>query len=151
MVFLKELFYAHQAIFGGELSGHIFFPESSGCESPMLALYYLLALLEKYPDLTLSQMVAKIHHYYKLPLINYTTLLKFEILERVSEFYHTYPQDRTDGVRVNGEDRRLLVRASNTEPILRLYIETKNKEMWDQKFAEVEQLFGSDCTRFAHH
>lgn len=141
MVFLKELFYDHQAIFGGELSGHIFFPESSGCESPMLALYYLLALLEKYPEHTLSSLVNTIHHYYKLPLINYTTQHKFTIIERVSEYFKQYPQDRTDGVRIDGDGWWLLVRASNTEPILRLYIEANTQDIREAKFSEVESIF----------
>ena len=150
MVFLKEKFHKHNALFWWELSGHIFFPESNWCESPLLALYYLLALVQK-EEKALSVLIDEISSYYKPPLINYSTPIKLEILERIKKRYPDDPHDMTDGIRVNGDWRRILVRASNTEPFIRLYIEANSKEIYDQKLSEVEKVFGDDCKVFSHH
>ncbi len=44
--FIKEKFVEHNAVFGGELSGHLFFTETWGLENTLFALYHILDELQ---------------------------------------------------------------------------------------------------------
>lgn len=87
-------------------------------------------------------MITTINPYYKPALVNYEVHNKDEILDRIKTHFAAYELDFTDGIRVNMPDFWFLVRASNTEPIIRLYSEAKNGEIWRQHIEEVNQILG---------
>jgi phosphomannomutase len=60
----------NDSAFGGELSCHFLFPETSYSESPLLALAYVLKTLEGYP--TIADAISQINPYVTPPLRNYT-------------------------------------------------------------------------------
>ncbi|MEX2416978.1 MAG: phosphomannomutase/phosphoglucomutase, partial [Actinomycetota bacterium] len=58
-------------------------------------------------------------------------------MERLAEVFSDGKQDRTDGLTVEYEDWWFNVRPSNTEPLLRLNVEAKTKELLEEKTAEL--------------
>ena len=134
--YIKEKMIEHNAIYGGELSGHLFFPEAWSIEFPLLALYHTLSEMEQFD--WFDEMVAGICTYYKPPLVNYTVQDKEAVLETIKKAYSSYEQDYTDGVRVNFNDGWFLVRPSNTEPKMRMYIEGPTKEICEARVKELE-------------
>ncbi len=135
---IKEKMVKHNAIYGGELSGHLFFPKVWSVEFPLLALYHVLSEMEWYA--TFSDMIADICVYYKPPLVNYKVDDKDGCLEAIKEIYKDHEQDLTDGVRVNLSDGWFLARKSNTEPKIRIYVEWENKIWCDEKLKEIEEI-----------
>lgn len=138
--FIKEKFDAHNAVFGWELSGHLFFKESWWLESPLIALYHLMDEMAWYENA--AAMIAAIMPYYKPALVNYEVHDKDVVLQGLEDHFAAYEIDRTDGIRVNMQDFWFLVRASNTEPIIRVYSEAKNKTIRQEKMKEVNEVLG---------
>ena len=60
-----------------------------------------------------------------------------EVIERVAEHYADLPQDRMDGLTVDGGDWWFNLRPSNTEPLLRLNLEAPDRAACDERVAEV--------------
>lgn len=67
--FVKEKFKEHNAVFAGELSGHLFFTEVGGFESSVMAAALLLLCREQYKSISVMQ--ASIMTYYKPAMFQY--------------------------------------------------------------------------------
>ena len=121
----------NKGIMGGEVSAHYSFRDNTYADSGFIALVILLELLSEI-DKPLSQIVKPFYAYHKLPEIN--TLVE-DINEKIEEIKNKYKrcsQDYLDGVTVDNWEKRgwwFNVRPSNTEPLLRLTIEAKDKKM----------------------
>jgi phosphomannomutase/phosphoglucomutase len=67
-------------------------------------------------------------------------------IEKILAFYTPFDPkvDRTDGISVEFEDWRFSLRGSNTEPLLRLNVETRaNEPLLDEKVIQIEKLIHS--------
>jgi len=118
----------NKGIMGGEVSAHYSFRDNTYADSGFIALVILLELLSEI-DKPLSQIVKPFYAYHKLPEIN--TLVE-EKIEEIKNKYKRCSQDYLDGVTVDNWEKRgwwFNVRPSNTEPLLRLTIEAKDKKM----------------------
>ncbi|MGI5879188.1 MAG: phosphomannomutase/phosphoglucomutase [Syntrophomonadaceae bacterium] len=124
---MKEI----NAIFTGEMSGHMFFAdEYYGYDDAVYAAARLLALLSK-SEQKLSEMLADIPVYYSTPEIRVTNSdqEKFEIVNKVlKHFQKKYDVITVDGARVLFPDGWGLVRASNTGPELIVRCEGRTPE-----------------------
>jgi phosphomannomutase len=138
--FIKEQYKEHQAVFGGELSGHLFFSEVGGFESALFALLLILRSMDSHADA--RSMVDSIMPYYKPALINYTVEDVPSALEAIKQAYKNSTQDYTDGIRIDGAGWWLLVRGSNTEPKVRFYAETRTVEQYEEIKSKVEKVLG---------
>jgi phosphomannomutase len=121
-------------LFGGELSAHLFFGEVGGFECPLLALYYLMDECSSHESL--SQAVLPYIKYYKPALRKYEVSSQDEvtiILDKIQETYAEYTLDFTDGVGVYADDFWFVIRASNTEPVLKMVMEANSKAIWNDK------------------
>lgn len=134
--YIKEHFDAHDALAGVELSGHLCFQQTHGHESPLLAL---LLLLQWACQTTMSAWLAQVAPVCKPPLVNLHVADASQALQTLTSQFAHLPQDYTDGVRVSWADRWFLVRASNTEPILRIYIEAPDMTQYDRLFALIQE------------
>jgi len=134
--YIKEKMIENNAIFGWELSWHLFFPKVWSIEFPLLALFHTLSEMEWYQ--TFDAMISDICKYYKPPLVNYHIQDKDTVLQKIKEKYANYEQDLTDGIRINMENGRSLVRKSNTEPKIRMYCEAKDKSSCEAIIKELE-------------
>ena len=125
--FIKERMRSENAIYGGEMSAHHYFRDFAYCDSGMIP-WLLVAELISRSGKPLSELVGeRIQAYPCSGEINYRVTDAQAALERVSEYYaNQSPRvDRTDGLSLEFETWRLNLRSSNTEPLLRLNVETR--------------------------
>lgn len=142
--FVKEMFKKEDALFGGELSAHLFFGEIGGFESPLLALYYMMDEVASYEKV--SEAIAPYMKYYKPALKKYIVASRNDIdavYDRIKEEYKDYTLDYTDGVWVYGDDFWFVIRASNTEPVLKMVMEANTQEIWEREIIWLEVCIAS--------
>ena len=136
--FIKSTMAETGAVFGGEHSAHYYFTEFFNADSGILAAMHVLAALGS-QELPLSEMMAEYKRYEASGEINSTVADQSASTRAVLDAFadRTESVDRLDGVTVElkGTDAWFNVRASNTEPLLRLNVEAPTR-------AEVDALVG---------
>ena len=141
--FIKERMREEDAIYGGEMSAHHYFKDFAYCDSGMIP-WLLIAEFMSISNKKMSEMVAqRVKSYPCSGEINYTVNNVPAILARIMKcFAKDSPKiDKTDGVSLDFGDWRMNIRASNTEPLLRLNVESRgNYDLVWQKVKEVESL-----------
>lgn len=128
--FIKERMRAEDAVYGGEMSAHHYFRDFAYCDSGNIP-WLLVAELMSVTGKTLAQLVDE--RIAKFPCsgeINYEVADVKGTIEKI--LAHYLPQnptvDRTDGISVEFADWRFSLRGSNTEPLLRLNVESRGDE-----------------------
>lgn len=125
--FIKERMRAEDAVYGGEMSAHHYFRDFAYCDSGMIP-WLLVAELMSRKDKTLSDLVAeRIAKYPSSGEINSTLENPQSAIDRILEIYKTdaVELDYTDGISVDMGDWRFNLRLSNTEPVIRLNVESR--------------------------
>ncbi len=123
--FIKATMAETGAVFGGEHSAHYYFRDFWGADSGMLAAMHVLAALGE-QDLPLSQLMARYERYAASGEVNSTVADQAERTKAVLDAFSgdTVSTDRLDGVTVElASGAWFNLRASNTEPLLRLNVE----------------------------
>jgi phosphomannomutase len=129
---IKDRMAATNAAFGGEHSAHYYFKSFWGADNGMLAAMHVLAEFGSQPE-TLSAISKQYNPYFLSGEINSTVTDVPAARARIEEAFKDRASfDHLDGVTVSGEDSQgdwwwFNVRASNTEPLLRLNVEAKAK------------------------
>lgn len=124
------------AIFAGEGSGHFFYRAAGNAESQVITiLTVLLALTEE--NKTLSQLVEEVKRSFESGETNFKVSNAPEILEALKEKYRDGNLDSLDGISITYPNWRFNVRTSNTEPLLRLNLESYSKDEMEQKRDEL--------------
>ncbi len=130
--FIKARMAETGAVFGGEHSGHFYFRDFWRADSGMLAALHVLAALGRTPDGTaLSDVLAPYHRYASSGEINTVVEDQRAVVAKVAAAYRDRPEvslDELDGLSVDGPDWWFNVRASNTEPLLRLNVEGPDED-----------------------
>lgn len=140
--FIKAQMAEHSAAFGGEHSAHYYFQEFWNADSGMLAALHVLAALGQ-TEQSLSELMAQYSRYQASGEINSTVAdqaaSQKSILDEMADDIESV--DELDGVTVElkGTDAWFNVRASNTEPLLRLNVEAKTQKEVD---GIVERVLG---------
>jgi phosphomannomutase len=125
--FIKAEMAAHDAVFGGEHSGHFYFRDFWNADSGMLAALHTLAALGGQPG-PLSALLSDYDRYAASGEINSTVADPLAALGEVRAAYAGHPVDETDGLTVDlGDGAWFNVRPSNTEPLLRLNVEARDE------------------------
>jgi phosphomannomutase len=124
------------ALFAGELSGHYYFSQNSGAEAGSLPALLLLNLMTTTKE-PISALVAGLHRYSHSGEINSEVADKDTVLNALRSRYGDGEQHELDGLKVSYQDWWFNVRASNTEPLLRLNLEAKTPELLAEKQAEL--------------
>ncbi len=127
--FIKAEMAATGAIFGGEHSGHFYFRDFWYADSGMLAALHVLAALGGQRDqpVPLSRLLAEYARYHASGEINSEVADQQAATRRVREVYARRPGtelDELDGLTVTSPDSWFNLRPSNTEPALRLNVES---------------------------
>ncbi len=126
--FIKKLMADTGAIFGGEHSGHFYFSDFWRADSGMLAALYALTELAE-SDKSLSELIAPYNRYFSSGEINTKVDDIQAALDRILEKYSAgYEVDQLDGITITAGSWWFNVRASNTEPLLRLNVEADSAE-----------------------
>jgi len=128
--FIKATMAETDAIFGGEHSGHFYFRDFWRADSGMLAALHALAALAE-SDGPLSEVLAPYSRHVASGEINSEVTDQQAVLARIEEDWGGRPGvtlDHLDGLSVLHDDWWFNVRASNTEPLLRLNAEGKDAD-----------------------
>lgn len=126
--FIKERMRSENAIYGGEMSAHHYFRDFGYCDSGMIPWLLVINLLSLKKS-TLSSLVAeRVKAYPCSGEINYRVDNALEIIKKLEEVYTplAVKVEYVDGLSIEMNDWRFNVRISNTEPLLRLNVESKN-------------------------
>lgn len=132
------------AVFAGELSMHFYFQELKGCESGDLAMLLLIRLMQREKK-KLSQIWKPLLRYAHSGEINFKVADPKAKIEQITNEYAASAKDisKLDGVRIEFEDWWFNLRASNTEPLLRLNLEAKSAEDMQRHKDELAALIGA--------
>lgn len=124
---IKQAMREQDVIFGSEASGHYFFKDNwyadSGLIASMIALYVVSLKNKK-----LSEIRKDFTLYSAIPETNFTVKDKALALAKIKQAYANEIIDELDGITVTLKDGWFNVRASNTEPLLRLNAEAENRQ-----------------------
>jgi phosphomannomutase len=144
--FIKERMRAEDAIYGGEMSAHHYFKDFAYCDSGMIP-WLLIAELVSTTGRSLSQLVSECMAAYPASgEINNTVDNPAELLQRIESIYSSaaISIDHVDGLSVEYGDWRFNLRMSNTEPVVRLNVESRNNvELMQKKTKELLKLIES--------
>ncbi len=140
--FIKQQMRDLQAIFAGEMSGHYYFQNNYFTESSAMAVLHVANIVSA-SDRPLSNLVKPLRRYFKTAEINSTVKDVNEVLDRIRQKYGGEKIMELDGVSVESKDWWFNVRPSNTEPLVRLNMEARTKELLDRKLDEVLALIRS--------
>jgi phosphomannomutase len=142
--FIKADMRKHNAVFAGEHSGHYYFKNNYMADSGLIAAViglYLMSLSGK----KLSVMVAPFRKAYtQIQETNFEVEDKDKALKTIAKEFESEDIDWLDGLTVNFADAWFNVRPSNTEPLLRMNAEAKNKENLDKIVARVTALINAN-------
>ncbi|KAF0185743.1 MAG: phosphomannomutase [Nitrospirae bacterium] len=141
--FIKERMREEDAAYGGEMSGHHYFRDFAYCDSGMIPWLFVAEYMSM-TNQTLSSLVdERIAAYPCSGELNFRISDAEAVLEKTAAYYFDqHPKiDRTDGLSMEFSDWRFNLRSSNTEPLLRLNVETKgDSRLLEQRVAELSGM-----------
>lgn len=139
--FIKERMRKEDAIYGGEMSAHHYFRDFAYCDSGMIPWLLVAELIAK-SNLSLETLVTERMKAYPCSgEINYKVNNASVMIEAIEQQYALVAEqiDKVDGLSMEFSDWRFNIRTSNTEPLLRLNVETKsNTEKVKLKVSDLE-------------
>ena len=133
--FIKERMRSEDAVYGGEMSAHHYFRDFFYCDSGMIPWLLVLELVSK-TGKPLSELVKQMVEAYPSPgEINRKVSDAHAVIAAVTEKYQNQALviDTTDGVSMEFPEWRFNLRMSNTEPVIRLNIESRGDHQILQK------------------
>ncbi|CAI1765988.1 Phosphomannomutase/phosphoglucomutase [Serratia fonticola] len=138
--FIKERMRAEDAIYGGEMSAHHYFRDFAYCDSGMIP-WLLVAELVCVKGQTIGQLVKdRIAAYPSSGEINVKLAEPAISIDKIKQHYLNLAGevDYTDGISIEFPEWRFNLRSSNTEPVVRLNVESRsNVALMKQKTAEI--------------
>lgn len=140
---IKAQAIAEGAYFAGESSGHFFLNLPEGCyEVPMIVALKIMSELSKSGQ-TFGEYIKPYQKYFHSGEINSTVADPKSKIEEIRSKFASGKQSELDGITVEYDDYWFNVRASNTEPLLRLNLEATTKEKMEEKRDELLELIRS--------
>jgi phosphomannomutase len=142
--FIKHRMRKEDAVFGGEVSAHYYFRDFSQADSGVVPFLLMLELISKRGQ-RLSEILAPYRERYFLTGEINTPVddVPLKLQELKERFGREGRVSHLDGVSVDAPDWHMNVRPSNTEPLLRLNLEARSKELMERKRDEVLDLIRS--------
>lgn len=146
--FIKDVMREHNAVYGGEMSAHHYFRDFAYCDSGMIPWLLAASVLSETKQSLSSLVEGMIDRFPCSGEINFKVVDTQVTIQKIFDhFANQKPEiDKTDGVSLDFGAWRLNVRASNTEPLLRLNIESrkdKNPKPMQNYVDELTQLIQS--------
>ncbi|HLL51211.1 MAG TPA: phosphomannomutase/phosphoglucomutase [Thermomicrobiales bacterium] len=136
--YIKETMRDEDAVFGGEHSGHFYFRDNWYADSGMAALLFALEMVSE-AGKPLSEVIAPLDHRFRSGEINSEVADAATVMRAIEEHYRLEGAeiDHLDGVTVSFPSWWFNVRASNTQPLLRLNVEADDRSTLEAKTTEV--------------
>ena len=144
--FIKESMRDNDAVYGGEMSAHHYFRDFYYCDSGMIPWLLILEMISK-EKTSLSQLIQKYRDRYPVSgEINLKVNDTKKIIDSIKNYYlgDALGIDETDGIGMEFQKWRFNLRASNTEPLIRLNVESFNNEsLMNEKTRELVDRINS--------
>ena len=137
--FIKKVMAETDAVFGGEHSGHYYFRDNYRADSGLIASVVVLGMLSTAPD-PLSDLRKPFERYVDSGEINVEVDDPKAVIEHVAEAFSDAEQDRTDGLTLDFGEWWVNLRPSNTEPLLRINLESPDEASCQQHLSEILKL-----------
>jgi phosphomannomutase len=138
--FIKQRMRESNAIFGGEVTGHYYFRDNFFADNGFIPALLMLELMSKKGQ-SLHELLEPLSRTYFISGEINTKLASMDLvpakLDQLAAKYGQCRQYTLDGISVECDDWHFNVRASNTEPLLRLNLEAKTPEMMAARRDEV--------------
>jgi len=134
------------AIYGGEMSAHHYFRDFAYCDSGMIPWLLVAALISRSGQSLAALVDQRMRAFPCSGEINFQVAdAPAKIRKIVASYAQQHPVlDETDGVSLAFADWRFNLRSSNTEPLLRLNVETRgDAELLERRTAELRALIDS--------
>ncbi|MBI5724757.1 MAG: phosphomannomutase/phosphoglucomutase [Planctomycetes bacterium] len=144
--FMKKALADGRGVFGGELSGHFYFRDNFNCDSGAIAFATVASIISG-QNKKLSELVAPLMRYHASGEINFEIEDKEAKMKEIASKFPDAQTDWLDGVTCQYPDWWFNIRASNTEPLLRLNLEARTPQMMQDKLKQLEGMLGK---RSAH-
>ena len=139
---IKPQMRKNDAAFGGEHSGHFYFRDNYFADSGIIAMLTVAELVAR-QEQPISELLAPVDPYLRSGEINSEVEDQEAVMQKIEERYADSEGvgiDYLDGLTVDSGDWWFNVRPSNTEPLLRLNLEAKDRETMEQKRDEILEL-----------
>jgi phosphomannomutase len=141
--FIKQTMRKHEAVYGGEMSAHHYFRDFAYCDSGMIP-WLLVAELVSIKNQSLGDLVKdRVSSFPSSGEINFKVKDADNSISSVLENYQSQAKtlDKTDGFSLIIDDWRFNLRKSNTEPLVRLNIESKGTSInLDDQVKKISKL-----------
>ena len=137
--FIKQRMLETGAVFGGEHSAHYYFADNYRADSGLIASMLLLAERSRSGE-PMSELRRPFERYAASGEINTQVDDPATVIDLVSSEFADSDQDRLDGLSVDCGSYWFNLRASNTEPLLRLNLEAVDRDECDDRVAELLSL-----------
>ncbi len=137
--FIKQQMREAGALFAGELSGHYYFRENYFTESSSMATLCIANIVSR-SQRPLSELIAPLRRYFASGEINLHVKDPQRVLETIRTRYADGRVFTLDGISVEYPDWWFNLRASNTEPLLRLNLESRTRALMETKRDEILSL-----------
>jgi phosphomannomutase len=139
--FMKKALRDSHAVFGGELSGHFYYRDNFYADSAMITLVHIINIISE-KDVPISELISPLKRYAGSGEINFEVEDKQTKIDELTRRYSDGQIDHLDGVTIGYKEWWFNCRPSNTEPLLRLNVEAKSKELLDEKLSEISNQLG---------
>jgi phosphomannomutase len=137
--FIKDKMRKENAIFAGELSGHYYYRDMGFTDNGLFTMIQMLNFLS-WKDVPLSHLIQPLKKYYSTGEINMRIENREAVFSALEAKYHDSSKDHLDGLTVEYDSWWFNLRASNTEPLMRLNLEAKDSKIMEEKKQEVLKL-----------
>ncbi len=140
---IKATMIENKAIFGGESSGHYFYKRDYGTfEMPVILVAKFLRFLSD-KKVSFSEVFSPYKKYFNSGEINFKVKNVAEKIAEIEKIYSDGQINKLDGLTVEYSDWWFNLRGSNTEPVIRLNLESKSAELTAEKVKEVSKLLAN--------
>jgi phosphomannomutase len=144
--FIKERMRREDAVYGGEMSAHHYFREFAYCDSGMIPWLLVLGVMSETGKALSALVEDRMRKFPASGEINRAVKEPAAVLQRIRETYEgaSVSVDYTDGLSMEFTGWRFNVRSSNTEPVLRLNVESRADErLMREKTEELLRIIDS--------
>lgn len=134
--FITEQMTNTGAIFAGESSGHFYYKATGNAESQVATIIAVMKVLTE-ENKPLSEVLEEIKRSFESGEFNFKVTNASEIMATLKDKYKDGELSELDGVAISYPDWRFSVRTSNTEPLMRLNVESYDKNTMDDRKNEL--------------
>lgn len=140
--FYQDYMKENDCVFGGELSGHLFFKDFRYLDNADIALINILKIIAQHiitskKEFTFSDMINHYKVYHKIKETNLRVSDADLVFDKLEEQYKEHLKFKIDGLSFDEGDFWFNVRKSNTEPIIRINFEGKEKQKTEKEFEKL--------------